>query len=189
MTVEALRPRLTGKPLVQSAVPLVLGTAAAGAAFAISVEVPSPKPAVIAGAAVLMALAVWMVFSSNYHLTLAALVLWLGLFDGFVRLKTGTSQLTLIRDLMLYSIVVGWLIRASIKAEAVRLPPLAGWVVAFVAVVLVQLANPENASVGHAVAALRPHLEWVPLFFFGYLVMRTRQRLRAFFLLLLAIAF
>jgi hypothetical protein len=129
-----------------------------------------------------------MATSRQYHLTLAALLLWLGLFDGFVRLKTGAHALTLVRDALLYAIVVGWLIRESGRRHPLRLPPMSGWVLAFVVVVAVQLFNPANASFGHAIAALRPHLEFVPLFFLGYGVMRTRQRVRMFLALLLAIA-
>src|SRR5262249_11595977 len=68
------------------------------------------------------------------------------------------------------------------------LPPLSGWILAFVVVVVVQMANPADFGIRHTVGALRPHLEFVPLFFIGYWVLRTRARLRAFFVLMLVIA-
>jgi O-antigen ligase len=54
-------------------------------------------------------------------------------------------------------------------------------------VVAIQVLNPGAASWSHSVLSLRPHLEFVPLFFLGYQVMRSRRRLRVFLLLLLAV--
>jgi O-antigen ligase len=53
--------------------------------------------------------------------------------------------------------------------------------------VLVQLLNPANQSLAHSVAALRQHIEFVPLFFIAYTVMRSKDRIRLFFLVLLAV--
>jgi hypothetical protein len=184
MTVEALRPSARAHG---AAGMTALALAVAGIALAVSVATPSATGATKIGAAAMAIAMVWMAVSRKYHLSLALLLLWLGLFDGYVRLKTGDSQLTLLRDALLYAIVIGWLVRASVHGDPVRLPPLSGWVIAFVAVVLVQLLNPAGASLGHSVASLRPHLEWIPLFFLGYAVMRTRRRLRLFLLLLLAV--
>lgn len=55
-------------------------------------------------------------------------------------------------------------------------------------VALVQLLNPLSPSLHVSLLGLRPHLEWVPLFFFGYALMRTPYRLQAFLVLLLALA-
>jgi glycosyltransferase involved in cell wall biosynthesis len=189
MTVRGLRPRLqNGFNLEETIIPITLSASAAALAFATAVALPS-APAVSALALpVLAGVVVWMAISREYQLSLALLLFWLGLFDGFTRLKTGTPVLTLLRDALLYAIVVGWLIHASVRRDAVRLPPLSGWVIVFIAVVLVQLFNPANASLIHTLAALRPHLEWIPLFFLGYLVMRTRQRLRIFLVFVLLIA-
>jgi hypothetical protein len=55
-------------------------------------------------------------------------------------------------------------------------------------VAIVQVANPGDISVLHAVASLRQHLEFVPLFFFGYVVLRSQRRLAGFLTLLLAAA-
>jgi hypothetical protein len=189
MTVRAPQPTraLHGHTFEDAAAPLAVGAVAAVLAFTASVATPSAKASVAVGLVALTFVTVWMATSRNLPLTLAALMLWLGLFDGFVRLKSGVHAVTLLRDVLLYAIVVGWLVRAGSRSSAVRLPPLSGWVLAFVAVVFVQLFNPANASLGHALAAIRPHVEWVPLFFLGYLVMRTRRRLRIFLMLLLVI--
>ncbi len=129
-----------------------------------------------------------MFVSPRYEWSLVVLLLYLALADGVVRLTTGTSELTLVRDALLYAIVLGAVVRGLIRRQPFEPPPLTAWVVAFVAVVLVQLANPADGSFTHSLAALRPHFEWVPLFFLGYAVMRTARRLRVFLVLLLAIA-
>jgi glycosyltransferase involved in cell wall biosynthesis len=134
------------------------------------------------------AVCVWMFVSARYEWSLVVLLLYLALADGAVRLATGTSELTLVRDALLYAIVLGAIVRGIVRRQPFEPPPLTAWVVAFVLVVLVQLANPADGSFTHSLAALRPHLEWVPLFFLGYAVMRTGRRLRAFFVLLLAVA-
>ena len=65
---------------------------------------------------------------------------------------------------------------------------MTAWVLVFVAVVLVQLLNPDNWSTVHSLASLRQHLEFVPLFFIAYTIMRSERRLRAFLVLILAVA-
>jgi hypothetical protein len=126
-----------------------------------------------------------MFFSPRYELTLPVLLLYLALVDGALRLYTGVGELTLLRDALLYAIVIGAVARMILRGERPKAPPFTGWVVAFTAVTVVQLANPDVTGLEHSLAALRPHLEWVPLFFLGYLVLRTSQRLRVFFVLLL----
>jgi glycosyltransferase involved in cell wall biosynthesis len=169
-----------------------IGTAVAGVAIAaVSVGAAIALPA--APFTLLLALAfgavcVWMFTSARYAWSLVALLLYLALVDGALRLASGHSELTLLRDGLLYAIVLGVVVRGLVRGQALEPPPLTGWVVAFVAVVLVQLANPADGSFAHSLAALRPHLEWVPLFFFGYALLRTAPRLRIFFVLLLVVA-
>lgn len=133
-------------------------------------------------------LCLWMLVSERYELTLAVLMLYIGLLDGYVKLKLNTSWATLGRDALLYAIVAGALARAAVRHREIHLPPLTGWVLAFSAVVLMQVFNPAAGSWSHAIAAVRPHLEFVPLFFLGYWTMRSKQRLRGFLALLLVVA-
>jgi hypothetical protein len=132
--------------------------------------------------------ALWMVFSERYELTLGVLLIYLGCVDGVVKLASGSTLATLGRDVLLYSIVVGAVARMIIRKTPITIPRFTGFVVAWVAVCVIQLANPADISVLHAVASLRPHLEFVPLFFFGYVVLRSERRLSLFFLLLLIVA-
>ncbi|MDP8908788.1 MAG: hypothetical protein M3N47_06645 [Chloroflexota bacterium] len=165
---------------------LLLGIVVSAVAFAATERLAEQPPLVSVGLALLLVLPAWMLFSANYRLTLVALLLYLGLLDGVLKLQLNTSVATLGRDVLLYSIVFGALARMVIEARPVKLPPLSGYVLAFVAIVLVQLFHPGTDGILRGLAAARPHLEFVPLFFFGYLLMREQRHLR-FFLLLMCV--
>lgn len=163
--------------------------AAAGvAAGLIATRVEAPSVALSLGLAVGVGVTVWMFFSESLERPLLVLLLYLGLLDGFLKLRTDSTAITAVRDVMLYSILLGFLARSVLRRESLRLPPLSGWVLAFTAVVLVQIANPASHGILHTLGALRPHLEFVPLFFVGYYMLQSRSRLRTFFVLMLVIA-
>lgn len=125
--------------------------------------------------------------STRYTVTLGALMLFLGLADGYLKLRFGGLAITGLRDALLLSITAGALMRLALAREPVRWPPLTALVAAWVAVVVVQVANPANGTLYHSFLALRSHIEWVPLFFFGYVIMRDKRRLFAFLTILLVI--
>ena len=164
-----------------------VATSAGLASMAVAVRVGSPS--LVEGIAVttFLAASAWMFFSERYTLTLAALTLYLGVVDGYLKLKTGSEYATLARDVLLYAICLGLVARAVVRREELRMPPYAAVLVAYVLLVLVQLANPETGGLGRGLAALRPHLEFVPLFFLTYLTVRTRARLRGLLVLLVVI--
>jgi hypothetical protein len=133
--------------------------------------------------------AVALAVTERHAVGLVILMIYIGCVDGALRLHFGGGHsLTLARDALLGAVSVGALLRVIVKPERIRWPPLTGWVVAWIAVVAVQLFNPADGTVGHSVEALRQHLEWVPLFFFGWALMRGAPQLRVFLLLLLVIA-
>ncbi len=154
----------------------------------ITVQVPSGTPLLVVMVGSVLAVSIWMLTTGRYELSLAVLMLYIGLADGFLKLKTGSSDATIARDVLLYSIAAGALARAAVRRERLDPPPLTGWVIAWVAVVAVQVLNPANGTLLHSLASVRPHVEWVPLFFLGYVAMRSKQRLRGFLLLLLLVA-
>ena len=63
-------------------------------------------------------LCLWLLLSERYELTLAVLMLYLGLLDGYVKLKLNTSWATLGRDALLYAIVAGALVARRRAAPA-----------------------------------------------------------------------
>ena len=167
-----------------------VGTAAllALTGLAITTQFPTATPLEILVVATVFGVAAWMLLNGRYGWSLAILMLYIGLADGYIKLSTDSPQVTLLRDLLLYAIVVGVLLRGVIRKQTLSFPPLAGWVLAWVIVVGVQIANPANGTLFHSVASVRPHAEWVPLFFFAYMLMRSKDRLRNFLLLLAVVA-
>jgi hypothetical protein len=150
----------------------------------------SPNPSwtgAFAGIAV-FAVSVWMLTNAKTHVTLAVLMIYLAVADGVIKNVSGSPNATLGRDLLLYAIAIGILFRRHMRNERFDAPPLTGWIIAFVAVVVVQLANPGDEGFTHSLASLRPHLEFVPLFFIGYSVMQSRRRIKAFLIILIATA-
>ena len=176
--------------------PLSLATAAAvmlAAAVASAVVlVTSTSASALArdGAiAVFVAVAVWMFASERYVVTLAVYLLYLGLLDGFLKLRTGSSFVTLGRDVLLYSLAAGAITRAVLRRRPLpAAPPLLLGVLAWVALCLAQIFNPEAVSIAHATASIRQHIEFVPLFFFGFFVLRSERRLAGLFALLAVVA-
>ena len=165
----------------------IAGAAAAGllAVFAFQ----STSTLIHVGApAILVAVAIWMFFSQHYERTLAVLALYLGLLDGFLKLKTGSTIATLGRDVLLYAIAAGALVRLVLRRRPFHIPPLTLGVVAWVVICVAQVLNPVVPSISHALAGVRQHVEFVPLFFLGYAVMRSERRLMGLFGLLLVVA-
>lgn len=136
-----------------------------------------------------LALPTWMFFSRRVELSLAILLVYLGLADGVIKLETGSQLATLGRDVLFYAIAIGMLVRRIAHGRsAIRWPALSGWVIAWFAAVLVQLLNPGNGSWAHSFASLRQDLEFVPLFFVGATVIDSPRRLRALLVLMLVVA-
>ena len=160
-----------------------------GAAFIAILAVRSTSTAIHVGApALLGAVAVWMFFSERYERTLAVLALYLGLLDGFLKLKTGSSVATLGRDVLMYSIAAGALARLALRREPLRIPKLTVPIVVWVIICFAEVLNPVVPSMTHALAGVRQHVEFVPLFFLGYAVMRSERRLMGLLILLIVVA-
>jgi hypothetical protein len=132
-----------------------------------------------------VAVPVWLASTTRTGVALSVVLVYLGTLDGVVKLRSGSQAGTLGRDVLLYAVAIAM---ATRMRRPLRWPPLSGFVVGWTVVVVAQLANPGNSSLSHAVASLRQHLEFVPLFFIGYAVLTTRRSLYAFFALLLALA-
>jgi hypothetical protein len=180
-------PRGNWLPVLQA----ILGTVAVTLlALALTVKLqPASMPALF-GTTVTFAIAIWMVATDNKPLALAVLLLYLGLLDGFLKLHApvGNELPGLGRDLLVYAIAIGMLVPAILQRKRLELPPMTAWVLLFVGLVLVQLLNPANGSLLHSVASLRQHIEFVPLFFIGYTIVRSKERLRTFMMLVLVLA-
>src|SRR4051812_46037640 len=73
-------------------------------AFCLYLSLRNATPSVLSTLSLLGFLGVggWMFLSERYEATLLVLTLYLGLLDGFLKLKTGSQLTTLGRDLLLY---------------------------------------------------------------------------------------
>lgn len=174
--------------LSRAGVTLLTIGALSGLAVALTVATADSRPLVILAASSGVVCVVWLLLTARYELSLIVLLLYVGLADGYLKLSTGSPIATLGRDVVLYAIVAGATARLLVRHESVRLPPLTGWLLALVALVTVQVLNPGASNVVDAFAAVRQHIEWVPLFFAGYALLVTSNRLRIFFLLLGVVA-
>lgn len=138
-------------------------------------------------APILLLASLLLILNPRIEWSLVALLLYLGLLDGYIKLSTGSDLATLGRDFLIYSVTVGALIRLALSRERVTVPRYTPHIAFLVAVVLVQMLNPATPGVAAALGGLRQHVEFIPLFFLGYAIMRTERQLRIFVLLLLVI--
>lgn len=188
LTAPVARGASSVRLAVRLAAPVVAFVVAGTAAVVLGRHAEPRDFLLLGGGVVGIGIGGWMFLSEQIEKPLLVLLLYLGLLDGFLKLRINSSATTLIRDAFLYAILLGYLARTVIRRETLRLPPLTGWVLTYVLLVLVQLFNPADVGVTHTLGALRPDLEFVPLFFVGYAVLQTRGRLRAFFVIMLVIA-
>lgn len=163
-------------------IPLVL-------ALGIAVAVPKPNFLVLLGLVLGGLGIITLLVSSRLELTVTLLALYLGLLDGPVKLGTGGHEAaSVVRDVLIFTVGLGAIMRLLAKRERVRLPALSGWVFAFVALTLVEAFNPNTHGILKILGGFRQQLEWVPFFFFGYALMRSKERFRALFLIVGVIA-
>ena len=153
-------------------------------ALGITVELPNTSLllvlAVILGALGIVALMV----SSRLEVTVALLALYLLLLDGPVKLLIGSQEVTAaVPNLLIVAVSAGALMRLVVRRERAVLPPLSSWVLAFVGMVAIEAFNPHTEGILKILAGFRQQLEWIPFFFFGYLLMRSKKRFRQLFLI------
>lgn len=142
----------------------------------------------MAGALLFLLVAAWCFSNRRVDVSLAVLGLYLGLLDSYLKLRTGSSVVTLARDVLVAAIAGGALLRAIASRERLALPPIGGLVLAFSAVVLVELFNPHAPPMLVGAAGVRQHLEFVPLFFLGFAFVRRKAEIQKLLLILVVCA-
>jgi hypothetical protein len=157
-------------------------------ALVVAAETPNPKPLSILIIAIATVGVFALVVSTRYAVTVTALGLYLCLLDGPVKLGHPGQFSSALRDVLILAVVLGMLMRLAVRKERVTLPPLAGWVLGFVAIVLAEGLNPNTGGILKSLGGYRQELEWVPFFFFGYALIRDKLRFRQLFLVLGVIA-
>jgi hypothetical protein len=160
------------------------GVIPAGLALALTVEFPQANVlvfiAIIAGAIAVVAL----VNSSRLEITCTILAIYLLMLDGPVKLGIGAHEATAaVPDLLIGAVCLGAVLRLVVHKERVSMPPLSAWVLAFVGTVAIEAFNPKTAGILKVLAGFRQELQWVPFFFFGYVLLRSKSRLRMLFVI------
>lgn len=182
------RPAVRHRHLGELAITALTAALPIGLALGVAIAVPNPNPFLAAGIAVGALGLFVLAASARYEVTLTILALYFGLADGVVKLETASQLVSSLRDVMIGAICLGAIMRMIARRERLRLPPLSGWVIAFAALTVLEAFNPHTDGALKIVGGFRQQLEWLPFFFFGYMLMRSKDRFRKLFLLLGAIA-
>jgi hypothetical protein len=154
-------------------------------ALAITVEL-GPTSLVLVVAAIVAVLGVVALMASDrLEVTVAIVAFYLLLLDGPVKLLLGEREETSsLPNVLILAICAGALMRLVVRRQRVTMPPLSSWVLGFVGIVAVEAFNPHTEGILKILAGFREQLEWMPFFFFGYLLMRSKKRFRQLFLIL-----
>lgn len=164
------------------------GLIAAAVALAIIVAMPDASVAnlilVLAGIVAVLAI-VGLVVSPRLEITVLILAIFLLMIYGPVKLGLGGGKLAHGTDtVVVVAVALGAAMRVAARRRGtVRPAPLLGWVLAFVATVVIEAFNPKTGGLLKVLGGFRQELQWVPFFFFGYLLVRTKKRLRQMILL------
>ncbi len=75
------------------------------------------------------------------------------------------------------------MLRLLARRERIQLPPLSAWVLGFVGIVLIEAFNPKTHGILKILGGFRQQLQWIPFFFFGYALMRSKKRFRQLFVI------
>ena len=140
-------------------IPLVLG-------LAISLKDPNPSIPLVLAIVFGMLGVIALVVNKRLDVGVMCVALYLGLLEGPVKLGTGGHELaSVMRDVVIFAVCLGALLRLRASRRPITLPPLSGWVLAWGALVLVEGLNPKTHGLLKALGGYRQQLEWVPFFF------------------------
>ena len=165
------------------------GLIALGLALGIVAAVPNPDLLLTILAVLGGLVVIYLMVNPRLDVTVVLLAVYLGCLDGPVKLLSGGgNSVSALRDVLVAAVCIGAILRQMAKKEPWRLPPLSGFVLGFVLIVALEALNPNTVGYVKILGGFRQQLEWVPFFFFGYLLIRSKQSLRKLFLLLGVIA-
>jgi hypothetical protein len=182
-------PVVLGRRIHDAFLLAIAGVVSAVLALAIAVVVPTHDYALVLGGLVGLLVVGVFVASPRLELTVPLLAFYLGCINGPVKLiVSGGTATSALQDVLVLAICLGILLRRIVSGRKLNLPPLSGWVIAWTAVVMLEAFNPRTLNALKVIAGFRQQLEWVPFFFFGYVLVRSKGRLRKLFLLLGVIA-
>ncbi len=180
----AVHPAVLSRRIRDLAILGLAGLIPATIALGITVALPHTSVLVVLAAIAAILAVVVLIVNSRLEVTVALLGIYLGLLDGPVKLGIGRSEATAaVHNALILAVCLGAILRLLVRREPIRLPPLSGWVLAFVGVVVLMAFNPKTHGVLHTLGGFRQQLQWVPFFFFGYVLVRSKRRLRQLFII------
>jgi len=182
-------PAVLSRRMKDAATTFAVLAVAACVAIAIAVSVPERDFALALVGIAMAVFIVWLVCTPRLELAVGAIVIFLGCLNGPTKLIANAGALSSgIQDVLVLAVTLGLAARVIAKRSPVRVPPLFGWVLAFVLLVLIEGLNPNTGGFLKALGGYRQQLQWVPFFFFGYLLIRSPQRFRRMYWLLGVVA-
>ncbi len=167
----------------------ITGLVALVLALVIATAVPQPSATLTIAVVIGVLGIIYLLVNPRLEVTVTILAVYLGCLDGPVKLFSGGGNATsALRDGLIFAVCLGAILRHLATSRHTKLPPLSGWVLGFVAIVLLEALNPNTSGTLKILGGFRQQLEWIPFFFFGYLLVRSKPRLRKVFMLLALIA-
>jgi hypothetical protein len=156
----------------------------AGLALAITLGFPTVglpvALGIIVGAVALFAL----VLCTRLEISVTMILIYIMMIDGPVKMLTSYREETrLLADVTILAVCAGAVMRIVVKRQRVVLPPLSGWVIAWVALVVVNAFNPKTQGILAVLGGFAQQLQFVPFFFFGFALMRSKRRFRQLFII------
>lgn len=168
------------------------GLLVVGLALGIAVAVPKPNYVLVLGGIVGLAALGALITSPRLEWTVGGLVFYLGCLNGPMKLISAAGTLgAAVQDVLIIAIILGMVVRQLLggpRRGRAALPPLSIWPMLFVTAVVIEAFNPKTLNILKSLAGIRDQLQFVPFFIFGWLLVRSKARLRKMFLLLGVIA-
>jgi hypothetical protein len=156
-------------------------------AVALAISLLYAKPSILFAVALVVGLVAIAALVANPRLEISVMLvaLYLGLLEGPVKLGTGGHEAaSVVRDILIFAVALGALLRLVASRQEIKLPPLSAWAFGWVTLTLIEAVNPRTHGLTKVLGGYRQQLEWVPFFFFGFALMRSKLRFRQFFLIL-----
>lgn len=156
----------------------------AALALGVTIAFPHLSLTIVLAALAAVIAVVALVKTTRLEVSVTILGIYLLVLDGPVKLGLGAHEETAaVPDILIGAVCLGAVMRMLARREKIRMPPLTPWVLAFVGTVLIEAFNPKTAGVLKVLGGFRQQLQWVPFFFFGYALMRSKRNLRFFMVL------
>jgi hypothetical protein len=185
----AVHPYVLERRLRDVLTTVMLALIPAALALAVTIAFPHASLVVVLGIIAGLVGIVALMVCSRLELTVTLMLLFLLLIFDPVKMFTSSREATApLEDIVIFAVSLGAVMRIVVRRERIRLPPFSGWVIAWVLIVLANAFNPKTQGFLAVIGGFSNGLQYVPFFFFGYTLMRSKRRFRQLFLILGVVA-